>query len=335
MGIRAAAYVRKFSLERGDDVPSAEEQRRRIVTYIEEQGWELGGVYEEVGPSELDGWPALQGVLADLESLDKIVLVAFERLPHSARRMANLLNRFEEAGVAIVALDERFDTDAGRGHAVREVLEIVARWSPVDAQPGNGWAPENLRRPGIEPSTVIDVGVASGTGGLYEAFPDAYLVLIEPLEEFRDVLGVLAARHGGEYLLTAVGAAEGTATINIHRTQSLSSLLTGIRAEQSAGRREVPVTTLDKLVAERGWRAPFGLKLDVEGYEPFVIEGAKSMLKETQFVIAELSISPRFEGDLMIGGFIDLMRSHGFKVVDIVDGTRLYADVYFQSDASA
>jgi FkbM family methyltransferase len=329
MAIRAAAYVRKFSLEQADDVPSAEEQRRRIESYISEQGWEIGGVYEEVGASDLDGWPALQGVLADLTSLDKVVVVAFDRLPHSARRMANILARLRQAGVALVALDEQFDTDAGRGEAVRKVLEIVARWSPVDAQPGNGWTPANLRRPGLEPATVIDVGVAGGTGGLYEAFPDAHLVLIEPLQEFEKALKVLTARHGGEYLLTAVGAAEGTSTIHIHRTRSLSSVMTPIRGEQDAARREVPVTTLDKLVAERGWQAPFGLKLDVEGYEPFIIQGATSMLKETEFVIAELSISPRFEGDWTCGQFIELMRSHGFEVVDVLDATRVYADIRF------
>jgi FkbM family methyltransferase len=329
MGIRAAAYVRKFSLERADGVPSAEEQRRQIESYIAERGWEWSGVHEEVGESDLDGWPALQGILTTLESLDKLVVVGFDRLPHSARRMANILQRLQLAGVDLVSLEERFDTGAGRGDAVRKVLDIVARWNPVDAQPGNGWHPANLRSPGLSPATIIDVGVAGGTGGLYEAFPDAHLVLIEPLVEFREALDALVAKYGGEYLLTAVGEAEGNSTIHIHRTRSLSSVMTGIRGEQVVERREIPVTTLDKLVAERGWQAPFGLKLDVEGYERFVIQGAGAMLEATQFVIAELSISPRFEDDWTIGQFFELMRSHGFEVADILDATRAYADVRF------
>jgi FkbM family methyltransferase len=205
----------------------------------------------------------------------------------------------------------------------------VARWSPVDAQPGSGWTPENLRGEGLDPATVIDVGVAGGTGGLYQAFPDAHLVLIEPLDEFRETASKLARTRGADYVMAAVGAAEGTAVMHIHRTRSLSSLMTGIGAEQDEERREVPVTTLDKLVAEREWQPPFGLKLDVEGYERFVIQGATSMLKETQFVIAELSIRPRFIDDWTMGQFTSLMRSHGFEVADILDATRAYADVRF------
>lgn len=329
MSIRAAAYVRKFSLEPADGAPSAAEQRSRLESYVSEQGWELDGVYEEVGVSDLDGWPALQGVLANLQNLDRVVVVSFDRLPHSARRMANILRRMSRAGVELVSLAQQFDTGGGRGEAIRQVLEMVARWSPVDAQPGNGWTPENLRRENLSPATVIDVGVAGGTSGLYEAFPDAHLVLIDPLEEFRETLSRLAGKHGGEYLLTAVGAEEGTSTIHIHRTAALSSLMTRIQAEQDAERREIPVTTLDKLAAERGWRSPFGLKLDVEGYEPFVIQGATSMLKETQFVIAELAISPRFDDDWTMARFIELMRSNGFAVADILDATRAYADVRF------
>jgi FkbM family methyltransferase len=243
--------------------------------------------------------------------------------------MANILAKLRRAGVELVALDEQFDTADGRGEAIGKVLDLLSRWNPVDAQPGNGWTPANLRLPGLHPATVIDVGVGSGTGGLYTAFPDAHLVLIEPLEEFEQALKTLTRTYGGEYVLTALGATEGTSTIHIHRSRMLSSIMTGIKGEQDAERREIPITTLDSLVSDRGWKAPFGLKLDVEGYERHVIEGATETLRETQFVIAELSISPRFEQDWTTGQFIELMRSHGFAVQDILDATRAYADVRF------
>jgi FkbM family methyltransferase len=199
----------------------------------------------------------------------------------------------------------------------------------VDAQPGNGWRPENLRRDGLSPRTVIDAGVAGGTPTLYKAFPDAHHVLIEPLEEYRPVIEKLLDAFDAEHVETALGDGEGTAVIHIHRSQVQSSLLTRIQAEEDAEHREVRITTLDKLVSEHGWQAPFGLKLDVEGYEPHVIRGATEMLRETQFVIAEISISPRFEDDRTTGPFIELMRSRGFELADILDATRSYVDMRF------
>ena len=110
----------------------------------------------------------------------------------------------------------------------------------------------------------------------------------------------------------------------------MSSVLTSLQAEEDIELREVPITTLDRLVEKHGWQPPFGLKLDVEGYEPFVIEGATRTLEETQFVIAELAVRKRFDRDLTCGPFIELMRSHGFEVADIIDSTRVYVDVRFQ-----
>src|SRR5262245_58752099 len=146
-----------------------------------------------------------------------------------------------------------------------------------------GWRPENVRKPGLAPATLIDVGVARGTPNLYRAFPDARLVLIEPLAEFEDDLRRISARRGGEYVLTAVGAEPGTAVINVDpQTLYGSSLLVNSWAPPDGPapeRREIAVTTLDELRRERGWQAPFGLKVDVEGYELEVIAGAGDLLR--------------------------------------------------------
>jgi FkbM family methyltransferase len=334
MSTRAAAYIREIPTDGTNSTPTAAEQRRRLESYVEARGWSLAGFYEEVAVSDLDSWPALQAMLRDLENVDKLVVVRFDRLPHSARRMANILRRLQRADVALISLDEQFDTQAETGEAVRKVLDTIARWDPAEARAGAGWSPETLRA-GFSPATVIDVGVAGGTPGLYEAFPDAHHVLIEPLEEFREQVSALATRLDGEYLQSAVGAREGTVTINLHPSKALSSVLIRTEAEEEVERREVPIATLDKLVQQRGWKAPFGLKLDVEGYEARVIEGATGMLARTEFVIAELAFTGRFRGETTCREFIDLMRSRGFEVADVVDATRSYVDVRFHRVSQA
>jgi FkbM family methyltransferase len=190
-----------------------------------------------------------------------------------------------------------------------------------------GWRPENLRKAGLEPATVIDVGVARGTPNLYDAFPDAHLVLIEPLVEFEEDLKRVARRRGGEYVLAAVGAAPGRAEIHVNPAMLYeSSMLVNewrpSDEHEALERREIEVTTLDALRADRRWAGPFGLKIDAEGYERQVIEGAATLLPETQFVIAEVSITRPFKGGASFADFITLMDGHGFAVHDLLDGLK-------------
>jgi len=190
-----------------------------------------------------------------------------------------------------------------------------------------GWRPENLAKPGFAPATVIDVGVARGTPNLYDAFADAHLVLIEPLREFEEDLKRISRRRGGEYVLAAVGAEPGRAEIfvNAEMLYESSFLVNEWRPpeeHEALERREIEVTTLDALRADRGWKGPFGLKIDAEGYEHRVIEGAVELLRETEFVIAEVSITRPFTGGVSFADFIALMDGHGFAVHDLLDGLK-------------
>src|SRR5206468_1924655 len=92
-----------------------------------------------------------------------------------------------------------------------------------------------VRSLGLEPGTVIDVGVAWGTAGLYEAFPGARHLLVEPLAEYEGALRKIAERHGADYVLAAAGAQAGETEIAVHRVPTLSSSLGG---RAGAGRRD-------------------------------------------------------------------------------------------------
>lgn len=69
------------------------------------------------------------------------------------------------------------------------------------------WSPAYLRRHGFAPRTIIDVGVGQGTPDLYNAFPQAYLVLVEPLAEFNGAVDAILKARRGEKLAAALGAA--------------------------------------------------------------------------------------------------------------------------------
>jgi FkbM family methyltransferase len=192
----------------------------------------------------------------------------------------------------------------------------------------SGWTPETLRKHGVSPATVIDVGAAGGTHSLYAAFPGAHHVLIEPQREFEPALERIVRRRKGEYILTAVGDHDGTLELRIdaERPWMSSALDERGRDTRAFESRTVPLRTLDGLREEHGWSAPFGVKIDAEGYESNVIAGARRLLGETQFVIAEISVIRRFEETVSFADFIALMDDCDFALYDILDAQKTAAD---------
>ncbi len=184
------------------------------------------------------------------------------------------------------------------------------------------WQPEYVKRLGFQPATLIDVGVARGTPELYAAFPNAYLLLIEPLQEFTaDIASLLAARPGAHFPV-ALGCEPGEREIRIEpRRTPRSSFYTRHPLEQSGDApilRRVPVETLDRVIASVSCPRPFGLKIDAEGAELDILRGAASTLADTQFIISEVSVLNRFDGSYRFASFIAELDSLGFEVCDIL-----------------
>jgi FkbM family methyltransferase len=186
----------------------------------------------------------------------------------------------------------------------------------------SGWQATNIRKD-FAPRTVIDVGAAHGTPVLYEAFPEAHRVLIDPLHEYETSLSRWVAQGNAEYVLAAIGDREELVTINVDpRRLWGSSILEAIGGPPGSVQREVSMTTLDGLLHERKWAGPFGLKIDTEGFEHKVIQGASELLSRTQFVIAEVSVTRRFEGSYSFSEFIGLMDDCEFALCDVLDGLK-------------
>jgi len=207
---------------------------------------------------------------------------------------------------------------------------------------GVGWHPDNLRNIGC-PRTVVDVGVGFGTPALYKAFPDAFHVMVEPLEEFEPYIRSILKNYSGEYIKTAVGAREEELQIHIEPNLPLKSSLQ-CRTELTATgdlpkTRRISVTTLDTLLEKHVFEPPFGLKIDTEGFEYQVIEGASDFLRTTQFVIAEVSVSPRFEDGYTFAGFVALMDQNHLALYDILQVQKprqsrvLFVDAVFTNES--
>lgn len=276
---------------------------------------------------------------------------------------AELVNNFEaarRAGRRLVACQREvrlakgdyhralreLESEGASLHEIRAALrladDLVGIVSPVFHT--NRWDADQLAGHGFAPATVVDVGAAGGTDALYGAFPDAYHVLVEPLEEFGEDLRRLVSTQGGEYLAVAVGSEENSRIFHVDsdmlEKSSFHLRTPELASDEPPEEREVRITTLDRLWAERGWQGPFGVKIDTKGFDDEVIRGAPKLLQHTEFVIAEVPVSRRFPESAGFFEFVTLLHSHGFVLCDVLTMARtvdlrrmLYMDAMFRREA--
>jgi len=150
----------------------------------------------------------------------------------------------------------------------------------------------HLRGLGMKFETVVDIGVAFGSPTIYAANPGAKLFLIEPVPACAPVLAKLAKRFGATTFNVAAGAENGEIVFNVHDDVSGSSPLKQIEGAALDGTEvKVPVRRLDSLLTEPIARPAF-LKIDTQGYELEVIDGAAGVLQQFDVVLTS-RIPPR------------------------------------------
>ena len=174
-----------------------------------------------------------------------------------------------------------------------------------------------------KPRSVFDVGVGRGTNWLYESFPEAALVLVEPLSRFEPQIREIVNARGAVWQRCALGDAPGEATMLVPRgAPTGASLLRRSPSREAApsnGLEEetVPVRLLDEIAAKA--EPPFVLKLDVEGAEVGVLRGGQGALRSTDLVIVEASVGPRHEGESDLIDIGAALKPHGFKLAEIIE----------------
>ena len=204
--------------------------------------------------------------------------------------------------------------------ADRAGLEVRRRGSGVRRTPEEVLA--HVKKLGFEPATVVDVGVAYGTPELYEAFPDACFLLVDPLEEYAEAIGQVTERlRDAEWVRAAAGPEPGEIEINVNRAPALSSTLGHWKGQDDGGvARKVPVVRIDDLVAERSLPAPYLVKVDVEGAELRVLEGATKVLEQTELVLLEVNLFEFLPGQPQLHDVVAFMKERGFVTYDFYGG---------------
>jgi FkbM family methyltransferase len=205
-----------------------------------------------------------------------------------------------------------------------------------------------LARPDLD--LVIDVGAHAGEygGSLREQGYGGPIVSFEPVRsQFERLSAAAAGDSAWECRNRAAGSAAGTATINVSGNDGFSSSLLEMKAahERAVGdsryerSEQIQVVSLDEELGDfdRSRRHAY-LKVDTQGFEHEVVKGGPGVLAGCRAVELELSLTPLYEGQLLAGEIIELMRQHGFapthlepEFIDPASGELLQLNGLFQA----
>lgn len=120
----------------------------------------------------------------------------------------------------------------------------------------------------------------------------------------------------------ALGDHNGEVEINIAGNSDSSSILPMLESHRSAapksayhGQENVPIKTLDAVAGQylRDARSVF-LKIDTQGFEWHVLDGARETLPNVRGVLVELSLVPLYEGQHLWREVMARLEAEGFTL---------------------
>lgn len=183
--------------------------------------------------------------------------------------------------------------------------------------------------------TVVDVGANEGQFALKLLNKNYYkgkIISFEPVSSsFQQLLKNSQQASNWAVVQCAVGDSTGQVPINISQN-SVSSSLRKVNAhtvEAEAGTaivntEMVSINTLDTLLKAHQWQNDLWLKIDVQGFEREVLQGASETLKQAKVVQIELAVIPSYEQSPYLEEIIATMRASGFLLYSIMNGFRNY-----------
>jgi FkbM family methyltransferase len=185
----------------------------------------------------------------------------------------------------------------------------------------------------LEIDLVIDVGANDGgyAGALRRLGYGGQIVSFEPLSEpFARLRAAAEGDTRWEVVRSAVGDDEGEIVIHVAGNDGASSsalpmLETHLNAAPGAAYvtdETVPLHRLDGLLADRVEGRRCFLKMDVQGFEHAVLDGATGLLSGGRVlgVQAEMSLVPLYEGSMLWRETVDRMSGSGYELASLIPG---------------
>jgi len=170
---------------------------------------------------------------------------------------------------------------------------------------------------------IFDIGANHGEFAIKfsQYFKNANIYCFEPVKSTFNVLEKNLSRYSNfKIFQKALGDKAGIAKIYLNKESDLvSSLVPNSKFHSSSTSEDVEVLTIDGFCQENGIKKIDILKIDVEGFELNVLEGAKNMLmeKKIDFIILEAGFGDTFHTRL--DELVLFLAPFQYKILGIYD----------------
>src|SRR5580698_2724964 len=216
--------------------------------------------------------------------------------------------------------------------SIKRNLRSLAESSGFQVHKTDVYSSKNLRQSrlfsllGVD--LVVDVGANAGQFAA-QCRDIGYRGQIISFEPSATAHSELLHAAAGDSLWTvadrmALGASTGEVEINISANSFSSSILPMLDSHLSVApesayvqRDKVPMRRLDDVLETVAVNHKIFLKLDVQGFEPQVLQGAIRTLALTRAVQLEMSLLPLYEGEVLMPEMCADMSARGFKLWDL------------------
>lgn len=177
-----------------------------------------------------------------------------------------------------------------------------------------------IKQNGFSPSHIVDAGANHGnwTREAVAFFPGADYTLVEPQNHLKQFIqDLIDSGHRIHWVNAGVSDRAEILTFNIHTSDESSTFLEAPRTVNGATQRiQVPVKTLNEIVASSGLPVPEMVKIDAEGFDLKALAGASDLLGKTDIFLVEVSIAQRdFENTAL--AVMERMASAGYRLMDV------------------
>lgn len=181
--------------------------------------------------------------------------------------------------------------------------------------------------------TIVDIGANEGqyAGYLRKIGFDGTIISFEPVKATYEKLAAKAAK-GANWMTQniAFGDADGESVINVTENTLSSSLLPPLDVFLSTtpeakvvSQEKVRVLTLDSWIPELSkYKKNYFLKIDAQGYERKILDGARTSLDSFIGIQIELSLKSLYGGEETFFELFPALLGKGFKLYEIENGYR-------------